>query len=219
MLTPRRKSDTYHHGELKLSAVGAGLKLIQNNGLHALGMRKVAERLGVSPAALYRHFEDIEELKVEISAEVSKQLADRMATRRDKVLKKNGEQEFALARFQAIGEAYLDYSREEPKLFEIAFYCLSKPELMDPENIDDQSWAILIEGMNELVDVGLLDETKFDDFSKFAWSTVHGLATLISQGFVREDEYNKYKKAVLSGVAASMSKKKQLEFEYEQSLA
>lgn len=207
MLTPRRKSDTYHHGELKLSAVSAGLKLIQNYGVHALGIRKVAERLSVSPAALYRHFEDIEELKLEISAEVSKQLAERMASRRDKVVKNSDKKEFVIARFRAIGEAYLDYARDEPNLFEIAFYCLSKPELMDPQNIDDQSWSILVEGMNELVDVGLLDESKFEDFSKFAWSSVHGLATLVSQGFIREEEFNKYKKAVLGGVASSMAKK------------
>lgn len=208
MLTPRRKSDTYHHGELKLSAVSVGLKLIQNNGVHALGIRKVAERLSVSPAALYRHFEDIEELKIEISTEVSKQLADRMASRRDKVSKKSDKREFAIARFRAIGDAYLDYAKEEPKLFEIAFYCLAKPELLDPQNIDDQSWSILVEGMNELVDVGLLEEIKFDEFSKFAWSSVHGLATLVSQGFIRDDEFNKYKKAVLGGVASSMVKRK-----------
>ena len=207
MLTPKRKSDTYHHGDLKISAVSAGLKLIQNNGLQALGIRKIAERLSVSPAALYRHFEDIEELKIEISAEVSRNLAERMATRRDKVVKKSDRRVYALARFRAIGEAYLDYAIEEPKLFEIAFYCLARPELLDPDNIDDQSWAILIEGINELVDVGLIEESRFEDFSKFAWSAVHGLAILVSQGFIQDHDYNQFKKAVLDGVKSSMSRK------------
>ena len=204
MLTPRRKSDTYHHGDLKSAAVLTGLKLIQNKGIHALGIRKVAEKISVTPAALYRHFDDIEEFKIEISTEVSKQMAVLMTARRDKVSKTTNKKDFALARFRAIGEAYLDFARQEPKLFEIAFYCLSKPEIMDPENLDDQSWSILQESINELVEVGLLAEARFDDFSKFAWSAVHGLAILVSQGFIQEREYKQFKIAVLEGVKSSL---------------
>jgi AcrR family transcriptional regulator len=208
MLTPRRKSDTYHHGDLKESAVSAGLRIIQSKGLHALGIRKVAERLNVSPAALYRHFEDIEELRIEISTEVSKQLATQMASRRDKVPESSDKKVLALSRFKAIGEAYIDYARQEPKLFEIAFYCLSNPELMDPENLDDQSWSILQESINELVAVKLIEKEKVADFSKFAWSAVHGLAILVSQGFIQESEFNRFKRAVLGGVKSSLVKKK-----------
>jgi AcrR family transcriptional regulator len=204
MLTPRRKSDTYHHGDLKDSAISVGLKLVQGHGIHALGIRKVAEKLSVTPAALYRHFENIEALKLEISSHVSAQLAEEMVAKRNRVSKNSSKKEFAGKRFYAIGEAYLDFARKEPKLFEIAFYCLTNPEIWADDNTEDQSWKVLDEGISELCDAGLLRRESQEDFGRFAWSAVHGLATLVSQGFIHENDYPKFKKDVLGGVKASM---------------
>ena len=205
MLTPRRKSDSYHHGDLRETAISIGLKLIQIDGPNALGIRKIAEKINVSPAALYRHFENIEELKVSISMQVSNDLAKLMIEKRNAVTKKANKKSIALARLRAIGEAYIDYARKEPKLFQIAFYCLAHPEIMKEHNYEDQSWKILFESIDELYSVKLLKKSDFDNFSQFSWSAVHGLATLVSQGFIKPNEYQAYKRSVLSGIASSLS--------------
>lgn len=87
MLTPRSKGHDYHHGDLRASAIAAGREMIKKGGINALGLRKVAERLQVSPAALYRHFEDVEALQAEICAEVRQELGEYMLAERNQVLK------------------------------------------------------------------------------------------------------------------------------------
>lgn len=47
----------YHHGDLHDAALAAALKELDAHGHAGLTMERVAKRLGVTPAALYRHFE------------------------------------------------------------------------------------------------------------------------------------------------------------------
>ena len=38
----------YHHGDLKNALIQAGIEILSEQGLHALSLRKVAQRAGVS---------------------------------------------------------------------------------------------------------------------------------------------------------------------------
>ena len=50
----------YHHGNLKNDLIEKGLELIDKYGVESLSMRKLAEKIGVSNAAPYAHFENKE---------------------------------------------------------------------------------------------------------------------------------------------------------------
>ena len=54
------KSDTYHHGNLKEELIENGLKYIDKYGTETFSMRKLADSIGVSPAAPYAHFKNRE---------------------------------------------------------------------------------------------------------------------------------------------------------------
>ncbi|MFW5843314.1 MAG: TetR/AcrR family transcriptional regulator [Spirochaetota bacterium] len=71
--TPDKK---YHHGNLRQEAVAAALGLIESDGEAGLSLRGVARRLGVSSAALYRHFADREALLDAVAVEGQRQLAE-----------------------------------------------------------------------------------------------------------------------------------------------
>jgi AcrR family transcriptional regulator len=85
MLTPVRKRSDYHHGDLGHAAIRAAKNLIDSEGLNSLGIRRVAEATGVSPAALYRHFENLEQLKAEVSAQIRLELGEFLKAKRDRM--------------------------------------------------------------------------------------------------------------------------------------
>ena len=72
------KSDTYHHGNLKEELIENGLKYIDKYGTETFSMRKLADSIGVSPAAPYAHFKNKEELLDAMRLHVIDQLAEEL---------------------------------------------------------------------------------------------------------------------------------------------
>jgi AcrR family transcriptional regulator len=201
MLTPVRKRSDYHHGDLGHAAVRAAKNLIDNEGLNSLGIRRVAEATGVSPAALYRHFENLEQLKAEVSAQIRIELGEYLKTRRDRVPLSKGKSRNALVRFEALGEAYIDYARKHPRLFEIAFiHCDEKPI----SEFSDLAWELLQESIKELDEVGLLDKKIEDAAPMIAWSAVHGLAVLVAQRAILQREQDHALRQIMDGVERAL---------------
>ena len=67
------KSDTYHHGKLKEELIEKGLEYIAKYGTENLSMRKLADSVGVSPAAPYAHFKNKEAFLSEIRDYITNQ--------------------------------------------------------------------------------------------------------------------------------------------------
>ncbi|WP_439635495.1 TetR/AcrR family transcriptional regulator [Oceanicaulis sp.] len=68
------KARKYHHGEVRETAVGAALDLIEADGPDALTMRALAKAVGVDHRALYRHYPDRDAVLAEVAAEGYRQL-------------------------------------------------------------------------------------------------------------------------------------------------
>ena len=202
MLTPRSKRHGYHHGNLRESAIATGRDLIQQKGIQALGLRKIADLLNVSPAALYRHFDDLEHLQSEIAAEVRLELGESMLAERDRISKKANDVANAQSRFMAIGIAYLDFANAHPRLFESAFL-FSSHQAEDSE--DALAWTLLQESLQELREAGGLREMSDEDACILAWSTVHGFATLVAQNAIQQDDYEHMKISVLNGIRQALT--------------
>lgn len=58
----RGQKTRYHHGDLKRALLDAAITLIDIRGRDALTLREAARRAGVSEAAPYRHFANLDEL-------------------------------------------------------------------------------------------------------------------------------------------------------------
>src|ERR1700678_4347619 len=59
---------TYHHGTLAPALVEAALKQVEQGGAEAVSLRDLAQSLGVSRAAPYRHFPDRDALLATVAA-------------------------------------------------------------------------------------------------------------------------------------------------------
>jgi AcrR family transcriptional regulator len=198
----------YHHGDLANALTRAGVALAREGGPDAVVLREAARRVGVSPAAAYRHFAGHDDLLYAVKLRAQQELADAMGAR-VKGAEPEADPAFeALRRFAAIGFAYLHFALEEPGLFRTAFCHAEQPaqeaddqvqaensEQGQPERAepDDASAAIrdlrryrpfeiLSESLDLLVQLGLLRPERRANAEIPAWAMVHGLATLLLDG-------------------------------------
>jgi AcrR family transcriptional regulator len=59
----------YHHGSLRDALLDAALVRLQADGVAKLSLRALAADVGVSPTAVYRHFEDKSALLATIASD------------------------------------------------------------------------------------------------------------------------------------------------------
>src|SRR5690349_18879884 len=108
----RKPKARYHHGDLYEAALFAAAEEIDAHGHVAFTMERVAKRLGVTPAALYRHYKNRDELL----REVTWQIFQRYVLTVDAAAL--AESDDALA---AIGRAYVRFAVENPGWFRLQF--------------------------------------------------------------------------------------------------
>ncbi len=117
----------YHHGNLRQALIDAALELIEAKGPTGFTLSEAAKRAGVTPAAVYRHFQGREDLIAEAARQGFEMFADLMQYAYDK------GQPSALAAFEATGRAYLAFARRHPghyiAMFESGISVNRSPEL------------------------------------------------------------------------------------------
>jgi AcrR family transcriptional regulator len=103
----------------------AARRLFDEKGLDGVSLRNVAKKIGITPMAIYRHFEDKEAL---IDALVLDALAA-WSARVEALPPCEG-----LAKLEQIGEAFLDFALNEPRRFEAAFLTPSRKARRYPDD-------------------------------------------------------------------------------------
>jgi AcrR family transcriptional regulator len=98
----------YHHGNLRQALIDAALELIEDKGPTGFTLSEAAKQAGVTPAAVYRHFEGREDLIAEAALQGYEIFADLM-----EYAYQSG-QPSALSAFEATGRAYLAFARKYP---------------------------------------------------------------------------------------------------------
>jgi AcrR family transcriptional regulator len=121
------KKRGYHHGNLRQALIEAALQLIDSKGPTGFTLSEAAKQAGVTPAAVYRHFEGREDLIAEGARQGFEMFADLMQYAYE------SGQPSALAAFEATGRAYLAFARRYPghyiSMFESGISVNRTPEL------------------------------------------------------------------------------------------
>jgi AcrR family transcriptional regulator len=91
----------------------AARKLLDKEGAEAVTMRRVAQKVGITPMAIYRHYPDRAALLNALADEGFQELADWLAQQR---IAGDVEQ-----RLYKMGDLYLEHALKNPKLFELMF--------------------------------------------------------------------------------------------------
>jgi len=166
----------YHHGNLKEALVEAALGFIPERGIGGFTLADAAKLVGVSPAALYRHFSGREDLIAEVARRGFALFAERLA---GSFLGPGDPVE----RFTRVGEAYLRFAEQEPGYYAAMFS--SHPDLYGgsgtPMNEAARAFELLVETLRKSFPDGFGSlDPRFVALE--VWALSHGIATLSAAG-------------------------------------
>lgn len=185
--TPQRKRATFRHGDLRRALLDAGIELARIGGPQAVVLREATRRAGVAPNAAYRHFASREHLLQAVRntalGAVAKAMEDELAT----VAIGGTSVQRARDSVRAVGTGYLRFAQAEPGLFRTAFAASDKllqttPEWPTAGPSGKNPYELLGSALDMLVEAGALPVERRAGAEVVAWSTVHGLATLVIDG-------------------------------------
>ncbi|MFC6638033.1 TetR family transcriptional regulator [Sulfitobacter sp. JBTF-M27] len=167
----------YHHGNLRAALVAAALELIEARGPMGFTLSEAAKQAGVTPAAVYRHFDGRESLIAEAAQQGYEVFADLM-----EYAYQSG-QPSALKAFEATGRAYLAFARKYPghyiAMFESGISVNRTPEL-----------ALVANRANGVLEKAAADLSQHipEDkrppasmFSAHIWAMSHGVVELFAR--------------------------------------
>lgn len=178
-LYQRKPAHVYHHGNLQAALLRAGIELLERNGASAdLALREVARHVGVSPAAVYRHYPSKEALLTALAIDGFRRLTEAQT-------ESVANRIVTPVRFADMGRAYVRFAVKNPALFRLMF----------SDRIDSCRDAALMFAIEQLTGnieeaVARLAGPRFSSAMRRkaalrSWSLVHGLSMLLIDGQMR----------------------------------
>ena len=168
----------YHHGNLKQALVEAALELITQKGPTGFTLSEAAKSAGVTPAAVYRHFEGREDLIIECALQGHAIFADLM----DYAYETG--QPSALAAFSATGRAYLAFARKYPghymAMFESGLSRHATPDLARAVARSRGTLEKAAEALSRQIPENRRPPASM--FSSHVWAMSHGVVELFARG-------------------------------------
>lgn len=165
----------YHHGNLKNELIEIGIKIISEEGFEQLSLRNIAKQCGVSHNAIYRHFENKEQMIDCCQAYVTKALTDYL---NKSIAKLNPAK---IDTLHTLGYAYIHFYKEHPTYFsflyrnssiQIVFTMDEIPNNYPPYEVFRKVYLTIAEKNN------ISKENSLKYFLRY-WSLMHGVISLL----------------------------------------
>lgn len=176
----RKKKNQYHHGNLAESLLDAVDEIATQFGLEAVTLRACAKLVGVSPSSAFRHYADKRALFTAFATRALLQLSDAMSAAKQQA-EEDGENAF-----QSVGLAYVEFAIEKPAFFRAMW----REETIYSSDDNYQAAAATLSKHLTGGFANTIDDSDPENFSSqelLAWSSVHGLANLLVDGPVGND--------------------------------
>lgn len=185
---------SYHHGDLRLALVDAGVRLAREGGPQAIVLREATRRAGVVPNAAYRHFANREALFEAVRMHVLAHMAQAIEARLASARRISDPAQRARAMLAAVGRGYMEFAQAETGWFRTAFaaseldqdaLAAQKQALQSDQQPAADPFVLLGEALDAMVKAGALPASHRPQAEYLAWSTVHGMAALMIDGPLR----------------------------------
>jgi len=171
----RRKQ---HHDELREQILDAARELFVAEGVEAVSMRKVADKIGYSATTLYNYFDDKDALLRAVCD------ADFRALQES--FKKVGRIADPIERLRKLGQAYIRFALRCPSHYRLMFMIPRIPRAEDAcheierGDPDQDAYAFVRKTVDEGLAAGVFREEYQDAdlLAQVVWGGVHGVASL-----------------------------------------
>lgn len=168
--------------DLRRRISSAAQELYLREGIEGISMRKVAELVGVSAPAIYRHFESKERLLDEIVIEGLRVLEDYLRPALDAPTPYD--------RLLRLTDRYLAFATEQPKYFDFAFRVPNRDIDRFADEVARPDWGtfqMAIQQVAACMQQGVFAPADPLDTAIVLWAEVHGLVTLYRTGRFGQD--------------------------------
>jgi AcrR family transcriptional regulator len=164
--------------ETREKILDAARELFIAEGYDGVSMRKVAEKIEYSPTAIYVHFNDKEQLFLELCHSDFRRLAESFAV--------FAQTPDPVERLRRIGHAYIDFGLKNPNHYRLMFMTAhpqvpeEAKEEMGKGNPEEDAYAFLRKTVEEALAAGLFREELKDAnlLAQTLWAGAHGVVSL-----------------------------------------
>lgn len=181
--------------ERRRAVLEVAVRLVAEEGPHALSLRRVATEAGGSTQLVYTLFGGKAGLADALYAEGFARLAEAGRRALDDA-PPPGDPE----RIVAIGQAYLEFARTEPGFFAVMFGRAIPgfvPARATRGTCRATTFGRLVAEVQQCLEVGTLVADDAHDLARLCWVTVHGLAALDAAGMLSPDDPEAFADQVL----------------------
>lgn len=178
------EKENYHHGDLKEQLILNGLKLLNEQGVKAFSLRKVAAMCNVSHTAPYKHFKNKEELIIAISNYVEDSFNETLAGIVEHVTD-------TVEQTVALGKAYVSFMVNNPDYLKFLFLNDSIYSIEVSENnigyTNSRAFNLFKDSATNMLKACNVPDEKIALDIMAMWTMVHGIAVLLANGTVNYD--------------------------------
>ncbi len=174
----KKEPKAYHHGNLRDELLKTAGRMISKHGMKALTLRALAQRVGVSRSAPYRHFANKNALLMAIAEDGFRSLTK--GYRR----KEGIQPPDAAARLEMVGSAYVEFAIRHPGPYKLMFGAeiMEQPHastMMEAARVTFDEFRSATASFR--MEYGL-EGVGLDALTNHLWTTAHGLAMLLIDG-------------------------------------
>ena len=198
----------YHHGNLKEEFITIAMDFIAKEDVEKLTLKVLSDATGTSRSAIYKHFKN----KDALIETIIERGFDKFDVETTPYLKDNSKA--LVDKFYLTGKLYVEFARKNPNLYRLLFgkkYAHIREEILSIKDEDCSGFAALQKTVEDGQKQGVLKKEDSYRQAIVIWATIHGISSLIIDGFmdveeVYEDMYDTLFQTLLTGLVANKVK-------------
>ncbi|WP_074204397.1 TetR/AcrR family transcriptional regulator [Parasphingorhabdus marina] len=174
------QTKSYHHGDLRSAILNEARTILESQGEEAMTMRRIAEGIGVSAMAAYKHFANRDAILQALAIEGFNKLA-RVTSRARKKNKLPAD-----AQLVAIGVAYIMHGISHPEIYRVMFGQLTSG-ITDAatKSAADEAYGVLCDCLRDNAEHFGFEKKEAETHAFSVWSMAHGMTSLFVEGHAR----------------------------------
>ena len=188
--------DRYHHGALKDALLKRAMQVIESEGLDSLSLRGLADAIGVSKTAPYRHFASKHALLTSVAAEGFRLLAETLERAEQDPGPESGDGRNssagssggASAALDRLALAYIEFALGNPAMYRLMFskygFTLESPQC---RLNSDRAFSVLVRIAGKRMSEGWHAGEDPGSVILSVWALVHGWAGLLNDELIPKE--------------------------------